>query len=351
MRFSPGGRRAGPRTPANCILLALAPDRPAVMRAVRLADHGGPDVLEVAEVDRPEPGGHELLVEVAAAGVNPVDTYFRDGSYTPVSLPFTPGVDVAGVVAAVGEYVDGFAEGDRVFGTGIGNAAHQGAYAEYATIPEDRVVALPDGADLTEAGAAGVVAGTAWRALVDHAALDPAEHCLVHGGAGGVGHAAVQLGAAVSARVVTTAAPEYHDALADLGAGTVLDYGREDLADAVREAAGGGVDVVLDHRLDDYLQLDAEVAAEGARVVGIGENSPDPGFTGVGAARSKDVAYQFMSMFNTPDLRVPLRGVAHLMDAGALSVEVARSYGLSEAARAQRDVMEESFLGKLVVEP
>jgi NADPH:quinone reductase-like Zn-dependent oxidoreductase len=321
------------------------------MRAVTFEAHGGPDVLQVTEVDRPDPAGHELLVEVRAAGVNPVDTYFRDGSYTPADLPFTPGVDVAGVVREVGEYVEGFEPGDRVYGTGIGNATYQGGYAEYATVPEDRIVALPDGADLVEAGAAGVVAGTAWRALVDHADLDPAEFCLVHGGSGGVGHAAVQIGAAVSARVITTAAPTYHDVLSDLGAETVLDYSRDDLADAVLEASDGGVDVVLDHRLDDYMQFDADVAVPGGRVVGIGENSPDPAFTNDGAARSKDVSYQFMSMFNTPDLRVLLNGAAHLMATGALSVEVARSYDLEEAAEAQRAVMEDSFFGKLVIEP
>jgi len=321
------------------------------MRAVRLQEHGGADVLEVEEVDRPEPDADELLVEVAAAGVNPVDTYFRDGSYEPVDVPFTPGVDVAGTVAAVGDDVEGFDEGDRVFGTGIGNGGHQGAYAEYATIPDDRVVYLPDEADLTEAGAAGVVAGTAWRSLIDHADLDPAEYCLVHGGSGGVGHAAVQIADAVSARVITTASEEHHDTLADFGAETVLNYARDDLADAVREASDGGVDAILDHRLDDYLQFDADVAAQGATVVGIGENSPDPGFTNDGAARSKDVEYQFMSMFNTPDLRVLLRGVAYLMERGDLSIEIARSYDLEEASEAQRAVMEDSFLGKLVIEP
>jgi NADPH:quinone reductase-like Zn-dependent oxidoreductase len=322
------------------------------MRAVRLHEHGGPDVLTVeADVDRPMPGEGELLVEVAAAGVNPVDTYFRDGSYEPVGLPFTPGVDYAGTVAAVGDGVEAFEAGDRVFGTGIGNAGYQGAYAEYATVPTDRTVHLPDGADLTEAGAAGVAAVTAWRALVDHADLDPAEDVLVHGGSGGVGHAAVQIADAVSAKVHTTAAPDYHDEVAALGADTVLDYGRDDLADTVREASGGGVDAVLDHRLDDYLQFDADVAASGARVVGIGENSPDPGFTDDGAARSKDVSYQFMSMFNTPDLRVPLRGVAHLMADDRLSVELAETYDLEEAAAAQRAVLEDSFLGKLVVTP
>jgi NADPH:quinone reductase-like Zn-dependent oxidoreductase len=321
------------------------------MRAVRLHDHGGADVLQVDDTDRPDPDDDELLVEVAAAGVNPVDTYFRDGSYEPVGLPFTPGVDFAGTVAAVGADVTDFAEGDRVYGTGIGNGGFQGGYAEFATVPTDRVVALPEGADIVEAGAAGVAAVTAWRALIDHADLDPAEACLVHGGSGGVGHAAVQIADAVSARVVTTAAPEYHDRLHDLGADTVLDYSRDDLADAVVEATAGGADAILDHRLDDYLQFDADVAAQGCRVVGIGENSPDPAFTNDGAARSKDVNYQFMSMFNMPDLRVGLRGVAHLMETDRLSIELARSYDLDEASEAQRAVMEDSFFGKLVVEP
>ncbi|ELY86408.1 alcohol dehydrogenase GroES domain protein [Natrinema altunense JCM 12890] len=321
------------------------------MRAVRLHEHGDADVLQVEEVDRPEPAADELLLEVAAAGVNPVDTYFRDGSYTPVDVPFTPGVDVAGTVVETGPTVENFEDGDRVYGTGIGNGGFQGAYAEYATVPTDRVIHLPDGVDVTEAGAAGVAAVTAWRALIDHADLEPAEYCLIHGGSGGVGHAAVQIAAAVSARVITTAADEYHDALAEYGAETVLDYGRDDLADAVRAAADGGVDAILDHRLDDYLQFDADVATTGARVVGIGENSPDPGFSNDGVARSKDVSYQFMSMFNTPDLRVPLRGVASLMETGALSIEVARTYDLEAAADAQRAVVNDSVLGKLVIEP
>ncbi len=321
------------------------------MRAVRLHEHGGTDVLQVDTVDRPEPGGHELLIAVEAAGVNPVDTYFRDGSYPPAEMPFSPGVDFAGTIAEVGEFVDGFEVGDPVFGTGVGNVSYQGAYAEYVTAPDDRVVHLPSDVNVAEAGAAGVAAVTAWRALIDHASLAPAEFCLVHGGSGGVGHAAVQIAAAVHARVITTAAPKYHEELSALGAETVLDYSSDTLAEDVLDASDGGVDVILDHRLDDYLQFDADVAAESARVVGIGENSPDPGFTNDGAARSKDVNYQFMSMFNTPDLRVPLRGVAHLMDAGALTIDLARSYDLEAAGEAQRAVMEDSFLGKLVIEP
>ncbi|MFB6160032.1 MAG: NADPH:quinone reductase [Haloferacaceae archaeon] len=320
------------------------------MRAVRYHEHGGPDVLRVEEVDDPEPGDHEVVVDVAAAGVNPVDTYFREGAYSPYTLPISPGVDVAGEVSAVGDGVEGYDPGDRVVGTGL-SRDHQGACAERVAVPTDRLAHLPDAADLVEAGAAGVVAVTAFRALVDHAGLEPAEAALVHGGSGGVGHAAVQIAAATGADVVTTAAPRYHDRVEALGADRALDYDRDDLRAAVRDGTDGGADVVLDHRLDDYLQFDADVAAHGARVVGIGENDPEVGFTNDGVARGKDLRYQFMSMFNTPRLADPLERVAHLLGTGDLRIEVARTYDLDEVARAHRDVMESSVFGKLVVVP
>ncbi|QLG61576.1 zinc-binding dehydrogenase [Halorarum salinum] len=321
------------------------------MRAVRFHEHGGPDVLRVDEIDGRDPGPDEVLLAVAAAGVNPVDTYFREGSYTPYDLPAVTGVDAAGEVVAVGDAVEGVAEGDLAYATGLGNTM-PGSYAEYVAVPTDRLAVLPDDADLRAAGAAGVAAVTAWRALVDHGGLRPAETALVHGGSGGVGHAAVQVAAAAGARVVTTASPEYHDRLRELGADVALDYAREDLADAVTDAAGGeGVDVTLDHRLDDYLQFDADVAAHGGRVVGIGENDPATGFERSSAVRSKDLRFTFMSMFNTPRLADPLADLATLWGEGDLTIEVARSYDLEEAGEAQRAVMEDSFLGKLVIEP
>ncbi len=318
------------------------------MRAVRYHEHGGPETLRVDEIDRPEPGEGEVLVRVRAAGVNPVDTYFREGSYEPPGLPMIPGSDLAGEVAAVGDGVTGFAEGDRVFGTGLGND-RQGTYAEYAAAPSDLLARLPDGIDFREGAAVALVGVTAWRALVHHAGLDPAETCLVHGGSGGVGHVAVQLAAAAGATVVTTASPEYHDRLADLGADAVLDYARDDLADAVGEA--GEPDAVLDHRLDDYLQFDADVAAQDARIVGIGNTQPEAGFSNVPAARAKELRIHLMSMYNTPDFGAVLDRLATLMEAGEIVPDVARTYGLDEAADAQRDVMNESVFGKLVVEP
>jgi NADPH:quinone reductase-like Zn-dependent oxidoreductase len=329
----------------------IAPSHVAVaMRAVRFHEHGGTETLHVDDVPRPDPGPNEVLVAVTGAGVNPVDTYFREGSYQPFTLPMIPGVDVAGEVAAVGADVTGFGVGDPVYGTGIGKD-HYGGYAEYAAVPTDRLVTLPESVDLVAAGGAGVAGVTAWRALVDHAGLEPAESVLVHGGSGGVGHAAVQLAAATGAHVVTTARPDYHDRLRSLGADVTLDYDRDDLAEAVLSATDGGVDVVLDHRLDDYLQFDADVAAHGARVVGIGENDPTIGLSQASAARGKDLQVTLMSMFNTPDLTVPLARLARLLGDGEVDVEVARTYTLDEAAEAQRAVLADSFLGKLVVTP
>ncbi|ELZ55544.1 MULTISPECIES: NADPH:quinone reductase [unclassified Haloferax] len=321
------------------------------MRAVRFHDHGGRDVLQVDDIDTPEPAAGEVLVEVAAAGVNPVDTYFREGSYQPFAMPMIPGVDVAGTVAAVGAGVTGFEAGDHVVGTGIGKD-HYGGYAEFAAVPTDRLAVLSDDVDLVAAGGAGVAGVTAWRALVDHGGMQLGDTVLIHGGSGGVGHAAVQLAAASGARVIATAAPDYHDRVAELGADVVLDYDRDDLADAVGAAAtGDGVDLTLDHRMDDYLQFDADVAAHGGRIVGIGENDPEVGFDLSSSARGKDLSLTMMSMFNTPDLSAPLRELAGQMGAGEFEIDVARTYDLDEAAEAHRAVMEDSVLGKLVITP
>ena len=320
------------------------------MRAVRFHEHGDESVLQVDEAPDPEPADDEVVIAVESASVNPVDTYFREGSYLPFTMPMIPGVDAAGIVESVGDDVEAFAVGDRAIATGLGSN-HFGGYAEQVAVPTDRIAHLSDDVDLVEAGAAGVAAVTSWRALIDHAGVEPAEHCLIHGGSGGVGHAAVQIAAAAGANVITTAAPRYHDRLESLGADVVLDYDRDDLAEAVRESSDGGVEATMDHRLDDYMQFDAEVAAHGGRVVGIGENDPAAGFQDDSPARSKELRFQFMSMFNTPQLADPLERVASLLGSGDLTIEVAETYSLEEAADAQRAVMDESFLGKLTITP
>lgn len=318
------------------------------MRAIRFHEHGGTDVLQLDDdVDEPTPNAHEIRVRIHAASVNPVDTYFRDGSYEPGGLPWIPGTDFAGKVKAVGDGVDRFEVGDRVFGTGLGGD-RPGTYAESTTVPEDRIAHLPDNVGYDEGAAIGVAGVTSWRALVDHAGLEPAETVLVHGGSGGVGHAAVQLAAATGARVLTTANPDYAAQLRNMGADEVFDYARDDLADAVVEA--GRPDVILDHRLDDYLDFDATVAKTGTRVVGIGNTVPEAGWENVAAARGKDIQLTLMSMFNTPRMADHLEKLAQLMSDDDIEPYVARTYDLADAADAQRDVMQDSFLGKLVID-
>ncbi len=258
---------------------------------------------------------------------------------------------MAGTIVSVGEGVTAFEPGDSVFGWGIGNGEYQGSYAEYATVPTESVVTVPDAVDLTQAGAAGVAATTAWYSLITHAGVEPTEHCLVHGGSGGVGHVAVQISNAAGAHTTTTAAPDYHDEVDALGAEQVIDYGRDDLADAIVEASDGGVDVVLDHRMDDYLQLNATVANLRGRIVGIGQNQPDPSFSNVSAVRRKDLVYHFVSTSNTRDMKSLLNGVADLMATGDLTIELARTYDLDDAPEAHRAVMEDSFFGKLAIIP
>jgi NADPH:quinone reductase len=320
------------------------------MRAVRYHEHGAPDVLQIDDVDRPEPATDELRVEVRAAGVNPVDTYFRDGSYEPPEFPMIPGVDFAGVVDSIGSGVSQFDVGDRVFGTGLGNE-YQGSIAEYLVAPLDRVAALPDGVPFETAGAAGVAAVTPWRALVDHAALEPGEYCLIHGGNGGVGHVGVQLAAGLGSRVVTTARPTHHERLREFGAHAVFDYDRDDLERVVLKATGGGPNVIVDHMLERYLQFDCDVAAPYARIILYRNRHREAGFTDVPAAGGKELEFHLMSAYNTPRLAEPLTRIGRLLADGWLDIAVEETYELDEVAAAHRRVREESVFGKLVVTP
>ncbi|MFC7233845.1 NADPH:quinone reductase [Halosegnis marinus] len=317
------------------------------MRAVRYHEHGDESVLTVEETDRPDPGPDELLVRVAAAGVNPVDTYFREGAYPLPSLPWVPGSDVAGEVEAVGDAVEGFEPGDRVYATGLGRE-EPGTCAEYVAVPERLAAPLPDAVAADEAAALALVGTTAWQAFVHHGEVGPGDEVLVHGGNGGVGHIAVQLARAMGATVTATARPEYHDRLLELGADRAFDYGRDDLADAVAEA--GAPDVILGTVANRTIETDAEAAAPGARIVAIGNTEPTVAVP-MGPGKFKDLRFQAMSMFNTPDTSAVLADLAGLVARGDIDPVVARTYDLDGVAEAHADVLNDSVLGKLVVEP
>lgn len=319
------------------------------MKAVRYHEHGGPEVLRIDDIDRPDPEPDELLVEIRAASVNPVDTTLREGLFGSLSLPAIPGGDAAGEVAAVGEDVESFAGGDQVFLGGVGQV-ERGTAAEYVAIPTIKAAHLPESVSFEEGAAIPNVGATAWTALFDIAELGPTDRCLIHGGAGGVGHAAVQLATAAGADAFATAgSAAARDRVSELGATATFDYGSETLAVDVRAATDDeGVDAVLDHMLDAHLDVDLAVAAQGGRIVTITGDVPA---VGGGPLRNKELTLRGMSMGNRPERRPILRRLATLMDRGELAPVMAETYPLDRIDDAHRDVLDGGYVGKLVLTP
>jgi NADPH2:quinone reductase len=211
-----------------------------MINAIVATAPGGPEVLKPTEIARPEPGPGQILVRVAAAGINFIETYQRQGLYT-MSFPFTPGAEASGVVAAVGEGVADFAEGDRV-ATAEGTAT----YAEYALIDADKALPIPEGVDLLTAAALPLQGMTAHYLVNSTFRVEPGQTVLLHAGAGGVGLLMIQLLKAKGARVITTVS---NDAKAELASGAGADHviRYDGFPEQVRELTGGaGVDVVYD---------------------------------------------------------------------------------------------------------
>jgi NADPH2:quinone reductase len=213
-----------------------------MVRAIRMERTGGPEVLDVVDVEESEPGQGELLVEVAAAGVNYIDTYQRSGIY-PVPLPYTPGLEGAGRVTAVGPGVTEFSVGDRVAWQGS-----PGAYAERAVVPADVAVRVPEAVSDETAAAVMLQGITAHYLTSSTHAVREGETVLVHAAAGGVGLLLIQLAKARGARVIGTVSTPEKEALArETGADEVIRYTEQDFVEAVRELTDGeGVDVVYD---------------------------------------------------------------------------------------------------------
>lgn len=328
------------------------------MRAIRYHEFGEPDVLQLEEMPRLKPKADEVLLKTDAIGVNPCDALRRQGLWDD-ERPLIPGSDVAGQVKEVGDRVTRFESGDRAFGTvphlNVTGARgdRQGTYAEYVAAREDRLAPLPDGVSAEVGAGLGLVGTTAWRALRHFADLEPGDTCLIHGGSGGVGHVAVQLASTLGATVIATAAESKADTVREFGADTVVDYGRslEELESAISDAADGGVDVVLDHQLEDYIQLDIDVSGYGGTVVAIGNNYDTPTIQDLTEAIGKDLTIQPMDMFNEPHIGKVLERLSRLLELDRLTVEVAETYALEDAADAQRGVMEDSFVGKLIIKP
>lgn len=238
--------------------------------AVVATGQGGSEVLQRRDVELPWPAGpHDVLVRLKAAALNPADSFFRQlGGYLSGPHPFVLGHDGAGVVEAVGASVVSVKSGDRVAFCNGGIGGTMGTYAEAAVVPEAQLAKIPDGVDDVTAAALPLVSITAWESLYQRADVKPGEHVLIHAGAGGTGHIAVQLAKRRGAKVAATiSSPQKAAFVESLGADRAIDYRREDVVAAAVAWSGGGVDVALDNVGAEALQQTYRAMAPYGRIV------------------------------------------------------------------------------------
>jgi NADPH2:quinone reductase len=320
------------------------------MKAIRVREFGGPEVMRVEDLPdlRPRPG--QVVVRVKAAGVNPVDTYIRTGTYprTP-PLPYTPGFDAAGVVDSVGEGVTQVAVGNRVY---VGWSL-TGAYAEQALCAESQVHPLPERVSYAQGAAVHVPYATAYYGLFLRAGASPGETVLVHGASGGVGVAAVQLTRAAGMTVIGTAGTDKgREMVVEQGAHHVLDHRAPGYLQQVLALTGGrGADVVLEMLANVNLGKDLGILAPGGRVVVIGSRGTveiDPRMTMVRNASIVGLALYNASECESAAIHAAL--VAGLEN-GTLRPIVGQEMPLADAPRAHHAVMEPGAYGKIALIP
>lgn len=320
------------------------------MKAIRVHEFGGPEVMRLEEVPEPKPGQGQVVIRVKAAGVNPVDTYIRSGAYAAKpQLPYTPGSDAAGVIEAVGAGVTGIAAGDRVYTV----QTLSGAYAEHALCDRSQVKSMPANVSFAQGAGISVPYGTAYRALFQRAHAVAGEVVLVHGASGGVGTAGVQLARAGGMTVIGTAGTDKGRQLVkEQGAHHVLDHSAPGYLDQLMRLTGGrGVDVVLEMLSNVNLDKDLTVLAKFGRVVVIGcrgtvEINPR-------ATMGKDAAILGMMLWNaTPvEMESIQAGLFAGLANGTLRPVVGKELPLREASKAHVDVLAPGAHGKIVLVP
>ena len=320
------------------------------MRAIRVSEFGPPEVMKLEAVSDPQPGPGQVLVRVRAAGVNPVETYIRSGTYArKPPLPYTPGADAAGDVAAVGEGVTGVSAGDRVYTSG----SVTGAYAEMTLCEASTVHPLPQNVSYNQGASLGVPYATAYRALHQKARGKPGETVLIHGASGGVGVAATQMAVAQGMTVIGTASTDRGIGLIRaMGAAHALNHSQEGYLERVMEITGGrGVDVILEMLANVNLGKDLTVLSPGGRVVVIGnrgtvEINPRD-------AMARDASILGMVLFNAS--HAEMRSIHAALGAGlangSLRPEIGRELPLADAPKAHEAVMAPGAHGKIVLVP
>jgi len=316
------------------------------MKAQILNAFGGPQAFQLVDVPKPVPQAGQVLVRVHATSINPLDYQVRRGDYPDlVPLPAITGHDVSGVVEAVGPGVTGFAPGDEVWYTPQ-IFEGPGSYAEYHVADERIVGSKPSSLSHLEAASLTLVGGTAWEALVVRAALRVGESVLIHGGAGGVGHVAIQLAKAMGAKVFTTVREANFEFARSLGADVVIDYAQEDYAQAILRATGGqGVDVVFDTIGGDTLARSPDVLAQLGRVVSIVDIALPQNLL---QAWGKNASYHFVF---TRQNRGKLNELSTLIERGQLRPHLGAVYSLADIplAHALLETPSNGLRGKIAI--
>lgn len=320
------------------------------MKAIQVSEFGGPEKLVLRDVPEPQPGPGQLVVRIRAAGVNPVETYVRTGTYAmKPQLPYTPGSDGAGEVLRVGAGTTKFKPGDRVYVAG----SVSGTYAEQALCTEAQVHPLAASANWAQGAALGVPYATAYRAMFHHADAQPGETMLVHGASGGVGTAAVQLGRARGLTVIGTAGTERgRELVRENGARFVLDHHAKDFAEQLAQATGGqGPNIILEMLANVNLAKDLQMVAKYGRIVVIGnrgaiEINPRD-------AMARDAKIIGMTLFNVPpaELASIHAALGAALEVGGIRPVIGQEIPLAEAARAHDAVMAPGAYGKIVLVP
>ena len=320
------------------------------MKAIRVHEFGAPEVMKLEEIPAPRPAAGQVLVRVRAAGVNPADTYMRSGNYAiKPPLPYTPGVDAAGTIEAVGSGVTRVKPGDRVYTSGTVT----GAYAEFAIALEAQVHPLPERITFPQGAGVYIPYGTAYHALHHSAKAHAAETVLVHGASGGVGIAAVQMAHALGMTVFGTAGTERGLELVKReGALQVFDHSRAGYPEEILKATGGrGVDLILEMLANVNLATDLKLLATRGRVIVIGnrgEITINP--RELMARRGSIRAFTLWAVTEAEAADIHA-GLAAGLGNGTLRPVVGREIPLAEAPRAHKEVMESHAFGKIVLIP
>ncbi len=320
------------------------------MKAIRVFEFGGPEVLQLCEVPDLKAATGQVVLRVKAVGVNPYDTYMRQGTYAiKPPLPYTPGSDAAGVVESVGEGVEGIALGDRVY---VGGTL-TGVYAEQTLAEAWQVHPLPANVTFTQGAGVNVPYATAFRALFQVAHSQPGETVLIHGASGGVGVAGVQLARAVGLKVIGTGGTQRgRDLVAAQGAQHVLDHHVPDYLEAIMKlTAGRGLDVVLEMLANVNLAKDLSVLAAKGRIVVIGNRGNIEINPREIMCRDAIVTGMMLWTTSRPELATIHAGIAAGLENGSLRPVVGRELPLADAAQAHQAVLEPGAYGKIVLIP